>query len=70
MSQQKSAMIIFQLRDVAFDQAAQTCQLDRACANLISAVITERDKYKQAPEKNDHQNRGSRAGKNQMRRAY
>jgi hypothetical protein len=69
MSQQKSAMIIFQLRDVVFDQAAQTCQLDGARANLIPTVITERDKYKQAPEENDDQNRGRRPGKNQMRRA-
>ena len=69
MSQQKSAIIIFQLRDVVFDHAAQTCQLDRARANLIPMVIAERDKYKQAPEENDDQNRGRRPGKNQMRRA-
>src|SRR5437899_5014106 len=36
MSQQKSAMIIFQLRDVVFDQAAQTRQLETVRARISS----------------------------------
>src|SRR5207237_5163383 len=67
--QQKSAITIFQLCDVISDHIAQTHQLGAVCANLIPAVIAERDEYKHAAEENDDQDRGRRAGQNQVRRA-
>ena len=67
MSQQESTITIFQLRDVIFDHAAQTRQLDGACPNLIPVVIAEADKYKHTAKGDDDQDGGSGTGKNQMR---